>query len=46
MNQVLGELLDAVWRGICFAAVFAVVWPIGLCVVRLTPNALKTLGVW
>jgi hypothetical protein len=45
-HNVLGELLDAIYRGICLAACFAVAWPICVMIVKRTPWALKVMGVW
>ena len=45
-HNVIGELLDALWRGICIAACFAVCWPICIMVIKRTPSLLKLAGVW
>jgi hypothetical protein len=46
LPYVIGELLDALWRGICLAACFAVAWPVCIAVVKRTPSLLKLAGVW
>jgi hypothetical protein len=45
-HNVIGELLDSIWRGLCLAACFAVAWPICIAVVKRTPGLLKAAGVW
>jgi len=45
-HEVIGELLDSIWRGICLAACFAVAWPICIMVIKRTPGLLKVMGVW
>jgi hypothetical protein len=45
-HNVIGELLDSIWRGICIAAAFAVAWPVCILIVKRTPWALKVMGVW
>jgi hypothetical protein len=45
-HNVLGQLLDAVWRGICLLVCFAVLWPGVVLILKYTPKTLKGLGVW
>jgi hypothetical protein len=45
-HQVIGELLDALWRGLCLAACFAVAYPVIVLVIKRTPSVLKAAGVW
>jgi len=46
LHYVLGELLDALWRGVCFAAMFAIAFPVCILVAKKTPGLLKAAGVW
>lgn len=46
MHELIGELLDAVMRGICIAITFSVVWSVAVVVIKKTPTALKLAGLW
>jgi len=46
LHYVTGQLLDALWRGICIAASIAIIWPCAVLIARKTPAVLKALGVW
>lgn len=45
IHQILGELLDAAWRGVLWLVTFAVLWVGCMAVIKRTPEWLELAGV-
>jgi hypothetical protein len=46
LNEVMGQILDAVMRGICIGITFCVAWLIVVPIIRKAPTLLKVLELW
>lgn len=46
LHELLGEALDAIYRGICYGLTFSAFWVVAINSMKLTPKLLKAMGVW